>query len=139
MESIIYNAKGPRIEAIAGVALSPGEWVEWSTVDADKVILDIASDGCAKMIVIEDSLTGKTINDAYAIGEKVQLLCPINGDVVYSNAEAALSAAAPVEIDGGVLANADPTEVLRWRIMGVTLENSSTSAPYWTKVQICGR
>ncbi len=139
MESIIYNAKGPLIEAIAGVALSPGEWVEWSSTNKNEVILDVASDGCAKMIVIEDSLQGRTIYDSYTSGEVIQLLCPLNGDIVYSNAEAALSAAAPVEIDSGVLANADPSELLRWRIMGVTLEDSSTSAPYWTKVQICGR
>lgn len=139
MESIIYSAKGARIEAIAIVPLLPGQWVEWDTT-AQSVHLDDSQDGATRMIVIEDSLNGRTIDDGYAVGEVVQLLSPIIGDVVYSHASGELSApATAVELASGLIHPADASIMLRWRIVGVTLAPSAALSPFWVKVQVAGR
>lgn len=139
MESIIYSAKGARVEAIAIVPLLPGQWVEWDTI-AGSVHLDDSLDGATRMIVIEDSINGRTIDDGYAVGDVVQLLSPIIGDVVYSHATGELSTpATAVELVSGSVDPAEASINLRWRIVGVTLAHSVALSPFWVKVQVAGR
>jgi hypothetical protein len=74
---------GRHEEAVAGAIIKPGHLIK---LDTDgEVILHATGGGYAeKAFALEDALQGRTINDAYAVGELVGFVMCNSGDVVYA-------------------------------------------------------
>lgn len=68
-------------EYAANAAITPGHLIE--VISTDKVQVHATGDGNAlPMFAIEDDLQGKTIDQAYAAGDRVQVWIPQRGDQV---------------------------------------------------------
>lgn len=84
-EAVVYE------EAIASGILKPGHHIK---LDTDGKVLKHATAGGkdSLMVAIEDSLQGKTITDAYAVGDLVRYEMLKHGDVFYGRVPAAAPA-----------------------------------------------
>jgi hypothetical protein len=72
----------PQREFEAHAALYPGMLLEMNS-DGEVLPHATAAGESVNMWAKEDELQGKTVNDAYAAGDQVQVLFPRRGDVVY--------------------------------------------------------
>lgn len=105
-------------EYVAVAAITPGMLVE--VTSAGKVQAHSTANGAAvPAFANEDEFQGKTIADAYAIGDRVQVWIPQRGDVVYgllaggesasigdfltSNADGALQVFSASDADDGAI------------------------------------
>lgn len=87
-------------EYVAAGAITPGMLVEVDSTGEVKAHAD-ASGFAAAMFATEDEFFGKTIDDAYAADDMVQVWLPRPGDVVY----ALLAAGEDVEIGAKLVSN----------------------------------
>lgn len=67
----------------AGGAITPGHLVQLDS-DGDVTVNSSAGVACQKAFALEDELQGKTISDAYASGDKVQVWNCVPGEEVYA-------------------------------------------------------
>lgn len=71
------------IEKNAGTAITPGMLIAIAS-DGDVDPHNVAGGVCEKMFALEDELQGKTIEDAYAVGDPVQCWVALPGEEVYA-------------------------------------------------------
>jgi hypothetical protein len=81
--TIVLKGKGHYIEGEAAEAVTPGMPVQLLS-DNTWGMWDGAAAGEHDLVAIavEDALQGKTITDAYADGDRMQIYIPVSGDVV---------------------------------------------------------
>ena len=70
-------------EYVAAAAILPGELIELNAAGTVQPH-STAGGNQIQMFALEDELQGKGIDDAYAIGDKVQCWIPTRGDQVYA-------------------------------------------------------
>ena len=70
-------------EYIADAAITPGHLVKLDS-DGKVTVFSTAAGMVLPMFALEDEHRGRTINDAYAQGDRVQCWIPSRGDVVYA-------------------------------------------------------
>jgi hypothetical protein len=105
---IVLKGEGRYDEAPASAALSPGHLIE--RISTGKVRKHATAGGVSlRMFAIEDSLIGKTIDDAYAADDIVRHVIASPGDVVY----AILKAGQSVVIGDDLVSNGDGTLIKR--------------------------
>jgi len=81
------------VEMIADAALSPGYLCRRTTTGANTCAKHATAGGIAEcLIACEDVLRSKTIDDAYAADDPVQLVIPQKGDIVLLKLAAAATA-----------------------------------------------
>jgi hypothetical protein len=83
-KTIVLKGYGHHEEGVLGTIAAPGEAIELQgDGEYDRLVSVVATalKGGLK-IVKEDALQGKTVDDAYAIGDTVFLYSPIQGDHV---------------------------------------------------------
>ncbi len=135
MNSIIISSIGQRKTAIATEEIFPGEWVTWGTIEG-VVIKQAGSVNVTGMIVIEDSINGRTINDGYAVGDTLQMIAVQNGDLVFTRCDQQLlTGATLVGVDNGLVTPVAKPPVDTFFI-GITLDSTTSSAPFWVKIQV---
>lgn len=113
-------------EFVAGAAITPGMLVALNASGA--VIPHNAADGNAiPMFALEDELQGKTIDNAYAAGDPVQVWVAGRGDIVNAIAGAAITAGDFLVSDGtGKLKPAGTAAVQAHSIVGQALAAASS-------------
>lgn len=87
----------------AAAAITPGMLVEVTSGGKVQAHSVDGGDGLPVMFANEDEFQGKTINDDYAIGDKVQCWIPQRGDMVY----ALLANGENVAVGAALSSNAD--------------------------------
>lgn len=102
---VVKNYSDVFEEYVAAETINPGHLL---ALDADLNVIKHATAGGAgspTMFAVEDALQGKSIDDAYAAGDPVQVWIPGRGDDVY-----AILADGETVVKGGLLeSNADGT------------------------------
>ena len=114
-------------EFVAGDAITPGMLVALNASGA--VIPHNAADGNAiPMFALEDELQGKTIDDAYAAGDPVQVWVAGRGDIVNAIAGTAITAGDFLVSDGtGKLKPVGSVAVHAHSIVGQALAAASAA------------
>lgn len=80
----IHLRGDPQIEeALAGGAITPGMLLS-RQADGDVVAHATAGGWAEKAFALEDALQGKTVDDAYASGDRVTFAICKSGDIVYA-------------------------------------------------------
>jgi hypothetical protein len=69
-------------ELVAGGAITPGHLIALGSAGTVAVHAVAGGNALPPMFALEDELQGKTIDDAYASGNRVQVWIPNRGDVV---------------------------------------------------------
>lgn len=129
-------------EYVASEALYPGYLLEFEAAGTVKKHSSASTLKFPVMFAVEDELQGKSIDDAYAVGDPVQVWIPYRGDEVY-----AILADGETVVKGGPLeSNADGT--LKAGSSGVTVAialealdlsgSDSSAAPSYDKSGVLG-
>jgi hypothetical protein len=81
---IIKGGEGQFYEAIAGAEIYPGELVEFYSDSGTLKVRPHSNAGqsAGKFFANLNTMEGETLSDAYAAGERVELYCPLPGEVI---------------------------------------------------------
>lgn len=78
---IVLRGSPRQDEAVASGVIKPGHLIKLDS--NDKVLVHATANGEAeRAFAVEDALQGRTIDTAYAIGERVSYVLPVPGDEV---------------------------------------------------------